>query len=118
MHLETHMHTKQAERRRAQRMDLACPITVANDEHGLQIAGRTLDVSDSGAMISIPVKMLPKLKEKLQVKLSVPRTTPNTRMLEQFVSPATVVRHQPLVDDNYIGMAIRFAKPMGLGLKV
>ena len=67
-------------------------------------------------MVSIPVKSLPELNEKIHVRVSLPRSTPNTHMVEHVDAGARVVRHQPLVDDNFVGLAVRFEAPIDLGL--
>ena len=112
------MSKNERERRRSTRMDVPCPIQVRDPRGQFEASGRTINISDGGAMLSLPVNSLPGLAKEMKVVFSVPRLTPNTRMFEQFECPATVVRHQPLTDDMLAGMAIRFTRPLDLGLEV
>ena len=107
-----------AERRRHKRMELACRATISSDKCGRQATGKTMNVSDGGAALSLPIESLPELKEMVRVRLSIPRSTPNTHMIEEFDTQATVLRHELLHDDRYAGMAIRFTKGVDLGLEV
>ena len=80
--------------------------------------GRTINISDGGALVSIPRDTAPEISANVNARFSVPRSTPNTYMLEQFASSACVVRRQALVDDSRAGVAVRFSKPLKLGLEV
>ena len=112
------MAQRHDERRRHKRTDLSCRVTVSCGKRDRQATGKTMNVSDGGAVLSLPVKSLPELKEMVHVRLSLPRSTPNTHMIEEFDTQATVLRHELLHDDRYAGMAIRFTKGVDLGLEV
>ncbi len=112
------MSGKQSEKRRYVRKDLSCPVTLL-DAKGLESTSlKTVNISDGGALVSIPLDRLPDCDEKLKLSLSVPRSTSNTFMLEDFETEGMVVRHQPLRDDRFAGVALKFAKPVKLGLEV
>lgn len=110
------MSTSQDDKRGQKRRELECPAVVADSSGEHLVNGRTVNISDGGAVISIPVKSLPDIQKRVRVKISVPRLTANTRMQEEFISDATVIRHQPLLDDSCVGMVIRFTEPMDFGL--
>jgi hypothetical protein len=112
------MSRQRPEHRRHKRLRLACPVTVCQSD-GQDIGRtRTLNVSNGGALVSLPVDRLPPCGCELRLTVSVPRSTPNTYMLEEFRSGATVVRHQALVDERRAGVAVRFTQPLELALEV
>ena len=112
------MPKQQYDRRKYYRTDVSCPVTVSAAGHSGQAKGNTLNLSDGGALLTIPINSMPGLAERVAVQLSLPRTTPNTRMYEDLASQATVVRHQPMIDERLVGVAIRFSKVMKLNLEV
>jgi c-di-GMP-binding flagellar brake protein YcgR len=82
------------------------------------VRAKAVDVSDGGAMLAVPIKVVPHLSERVRVVLSVPRETPNTRMVEEVSCEARVVRHQPLEDNEVVGVALQFQPAQTLGLEV
>jgi len=109
---------EQREQRKHERVELACPITVYDSAGEVLAKSKTLDISDGGALVSLPVESLPKIGLKANVTFSVPRSTPTTYMLEDFACRAEVVRHQPLIESNFAGLALRFDQAQELGLVV
>ena len=67
-------------------------------------------------MVSVPVEQLPHLNEIIKVKVSIPRTTANTHMFEEVNLAAMVIRHEPMMDDSLVGVALKFDQPLPLGL--
>jgi len=112
------MRNGTAERRENPRTDLSCPVSLYNRAGELIARAKTVNVSDGGMLVSIPVSALPKLEDRANVALSVPRSTPTTYMLEDFACAARVVRHQPMVDDAFAGVALAFDEPQDLCLEV
>ena len=110
------------ERRRHKRHRIPCPVRLLRSSkdkaNGEVVRGKTLDVSDGGAMLAVPIKAVPHLSERVRVVLSVPRETPNTRMVEEVSCEARVVRHQPLEDNEVVGVALQFQPAQTLGLEV
>jgi len=80
--------------------------------------GKTLNISNGGALLSIPVSLVPQISTDINVTFFVPRSTPNTYMLEEFASSACVTRREPLANESATGVAIRFSRPLELGLEV
>lgn len=107
-----------AERRKHKRHDLRCPIRLFS-RGGTQVAGsKTINISDSGAFVPLPLNFLPQATEPLNVAISVPRSTANTYMLEDFACRATVTRHQPVTDKDQMGVALCFVAPLNLAIEV
>ncbi len=111
------MAKQDEERREHKRHGLDCPVAVFCRGGQELTRGKTVNISDGGAFVSIPIKPIPDISADVNVTFSVPRTTPNTYMLEEFASPASIIRHQPLVDESLAGLAIRFDRPLELGLE-
>ena len=112
------MAKQKAERRSHKRMDMDCLIEILRNQAGRPIRGRTVNLSDGGAMVSVPIQSIPDLGEKVDVTISLPRSTPNSRMIETVSSSAKVVRHEPGVDDAVGFIAVQFPRPMDLDLEV
>jgi hypothetical protein len=106
----------QPERRRHQRYELECPIRLSDASGRIVAQTRTENLSDGGAFVGMSIEDLPPLTAPLAVKLSVPRTTPNTRMLEEFSCGARVVRHHPFKDERVAGVGLAFDEPLELML--
>ena len=106
-----------AERRRHTRFMVSCPVRLSQGE-AAEAAGKTANVSDGGILVALPRQVLPARGSLVDVLLRVPRTTPNTYMLEEFVSQARVVRHDPPGEGEAAAAALEFVRPMELGLEV
>lgn len=107
-----------AERRKHKRQAIACPVSLSGEDEKFLAQSKTLDISDGGAIFAVPSKSVPRLDQKVAIVFSVPRSTPNTYMLEEFTGRARIVRHQPLLDNEQVGVAIQFLPAMSLGLEV
>jgi len=112
------MPKKTAERRASPRMALCCPVSLYDPAGELLVQSRTVNISDGGLLVSVPVKTLGQLAESANVAFSVPRSTPTTYMLEDFACAARVLRHQPMVDDQFAGVALVFEESQQLSLAV
>jgi c-di-GMP-binding flagellar brake protein YcgR len=112
------MSGRTAERRENPRTDLRCAVSLYNRAGKLIVRAKTVNISDGGMLVSIPVRALPKLEDHADATLSVPRSTPTTHMLEDFACPVRVVRHQPMVDERFAGVALAFDEPQELSLEV
>jgi len=110
------MSNNESERRNHGRYNVGCPVSVSTDGSRLHAKGRALNISDSGALLAMPVDTVPRLRQKVQMRVSVPRTTPNTHMFEDFQLDATVVRHHPMVDNSLAGVAMKFTEMAELNL--
>ena len=106
------------ERRRHKRHEMACPLALLGADGAATARSKTIDLSDGGLLVSLPDDRAPESGAGLRVKLSVPRSTPNTYMLEEFGSSATVVRREPLAGKRLIGVALQFGEPLRLGIEV
>ncbi|HOF19081.1 MAG TPA: PilZ domain-containing protein [Phycisphaerae bacterium] len=105
------------ERRTHRRYDLSGPFDLLGG-NGAPAHARLLNLSDGGAFVSLPIGSLPSCGKRFDVRFIVPRATANTRMVEEFSCRATVVRHQPLFDDNFGGVGLQFAQPLQLAIEV
>lgn len=108
----------QSERRAHAREGLVCPVRVDSDVDNGHTGGYTLNISDSGAMFTVPITFLSNMPSNVKVSIAVPRTTANTHMLERVATEATIVRHEPMVDEEHVGIAVRFSTPLDLQLTV
>ena len=112
------MATRSDERRSHVRVPLPC-VTAIFDRAGRALArSRTKDLSNGGAFLHVPVTSLPEVGARINVTISVPRTTTNSRLLEDFAASARVVRHAPAGAADLSGMAIEFETPLNMMLEV
>ena len=77
-----------------------------------------LTAISGGVLLPIPIKVVPRVSERVRVLLAIPRTTPNTHMVEEVLCEARVVRHQPMENDEVVGVALQFQAPLTLGIEV
>jgi len=106
------------ERRRHKRLKLGCPVSFFTRGGKVVTKGKSSDISDGGTFVSVPVEAIDRLQGRLNLTFSIPRSTENTYMLEDFACQADVLRRQPLVDENLVGVAMAFANPIHLTLEV
>ena len=112
------MATQHAERRKHKRHDLSCPIRLFSQAGEQIAAGKTLNISDGGALVPVPGHILPRLRESVNLTVSVPRSTANTYMLEDFACCATVLRHEVVAADDQAYLAMEFVRPLHLAIEV
>ena len=112
------MNDWKSERRAHARTDVICPIALGGEAGGEKIPGRAMNLSDSGAMLTIPMDCLTGLTPDIKLTISLPRVTANTHMHEEVATEATVVRHEPMVNEDLAGVAVRFSAPLDLQLEV
>ena len=106
-----------AERRKHKRHRISCPLAMHRTGEKEPVKGKTVDLSDGGAMLPIPIKFVPRVSERVRVVLALPRSTANTYMLEEVACEARVVRHQPMEDNTVVGVALQFSPTQDLGLE-
>lgn len=106
------------ERRKHKRHRLSCGVAVQRASAKEPLKGKSIDISDGGLLLPIPIKVVPRVSERVKVLLAIPRTTPNTHMVEEISCEARVVRHQPMENDEVVGVALQFQTPLKLGLEV
>lgn len=116
------------ERRTHHRQPLVCDVwehsaagpdlTCSLDEGGL--AGRTLNVSDGGALIQLTrAPQGGRLRQggRIDLTVALPRSTADTYLIEHVRLPAEVVRVQTVCDDGPANaFAVRFTAPTDLQL--
>ena len=106
------------ERRAHLRVETPCPVSLF-DTRGQQFAeARAENVSDGGLFVVTPIETIPKFGSELQVAFKLPRSTANTFMYEKVKCKAKVTRHQPLVDTDQAGVALKFSQPLELMLEM
>ena len=106
------------ERRRHKRHEVRCPIRLCGEDGYVLVQAHTANVSDGGAFCVTGLDGLPPVGAVAPVEFALPRTTPNTRMLEDVSCTARVVRHQMPVDGRLAGAGIQFAEPLDLMIEV
>ncbi len=112
------MSQSHPERRAHKRYELRCPVTVTYQQPHQPLQAWTVNLSDGGALMSLPAGAELRPGQALRLGLRVPRTTPNTYMLEEFSSPAYVVRRQAGEDPAGGAVAVRFMPALELELEV
>ena len=105
------------ERRAYRRFDLACPVVVTDSEGNELLKTKTLNLSDGGALLTAPAKETIGLGQYVHVNVRLPRSTANTFMFENVSSDASILRHEPMKDHASVATAMKFTKPMKLGLE-
>jgi hypothetical protein len=104
------------DRRQYKRYELACPVVLLTGKNHVIGRGKTLNISDGGALIPMSDDHLPACGSKLDVRISVPRSTANSFMLEGFSSHAYVVRHEE--DNGTDCIAVRFQPAVNFAIEV
>ncbi len=106
------------ERRAHKRYPISCPVVITDREGNELFQTKTLNISNGGALMSVPIERTIPLGRSVRLLLRLPRSTPNTFMYEEVSSDAQVVRHQPMVDFSQAAAAVKFSKPLNLSLEV
>ncbi|TFG73953.1 MAG: PilZ domain-containing protein [Chrysiogenales bacterium] len=109
---------RHAERRLHTRMEISCPLAVADSAGRELFQIRTTNISNGGLYIETPVSNLPQegVPDEVHLRISVPRTTSNTFKLDEFRTAARLVRSDILADDDSAGIALQFVEPLALGV--
>jgi len=82
------------------------------------LRAKAVNISDGGMFLTVPLTSPPpKRDEVVEVVFSLPRSTPNTRMLEEVRSTGRILRHQPLKNDRLAGVALQFTHPLDLAVE-
>jgi len=106
------------ERRAYRRFESHGPVALI-DPQGKQLPGTRMEnVSDGGIFLTAPIDSLPPFGGEFDIKFKIPRTTPNTYMLEEVKTSAKVIRQQPMLDGDQIGVGLRFRQPLELMIEV
>jgi c-di-GMP-binding flagellar brake protein YcgR len=105
------------ERRRHKRHDLACPVSLADTAGTVLARSRSINISDGGMLFPVPGGPVPPRGAGVRVDFSIPRTTPNTRLLEERSSNGIVVREER-ADEASVRLAVQFDRPLDLELEV
>ncbi len=106
-----------SERRAHRRFDLACPVVVTDNAGNKLLDTKTLNLSDGGALLTVPTKQTIGLGQYVHVDVRLPRSTPNTFMFENISSDASILRHEPMKEHSSVATALTFTKPMKLSLE-
>ncbi len=112
------MSLQMAERRDNKRANLSCAVKLLDRAGQLMAESKTVNISDGGLMVTLPVDSLPSIGTRVNLEVALPRSTPSSFMLEKLTTQARVLRHQPMIDDRFAGAALRFAKSLKLTLDV
>ena len=112
------MSADRIDRRRHRRFDIACPISLLGENGRELAAAKATNVSDSGAFVTMDIRSLPPCNAQVKLKMSLPRSAPNTYMLEKIACAGTVLRHQPMKDERFAGVAIQFVAEQQLAIEV
>ena len=101
------------ENREHHRFSLSYPIRLFSSRGHEMAASETVNVSQNGAFLMVPVDQLPETGEILSVKISVPDDRYGGQALGDFTSEASVVRHHPPeADARHAGVALAFTRPL------
>ncbi len=105
------------ERRKHKRTRTRCPFTLFDSRGHIIGAGDTVDVSDGGALLSIPEAYDLEPKTKLEVAIFVPRKPRRADNLDLHASAAQVARHRVTKRGRKTGLAIQFSKPVSFSFE-
>ncbi len=101
------------ENREHHRFSLSYPIRLFSSRGHEMAASETINVSQTGAFLKIPLHQLPEPGEILNVTISIPEDCYHGEDLGDFTSEASVVRHHPRESDaDLAGVAVTFSKPL------
>jgi c-di-GMP-binding flagellar brake protein YcgR len=103
------------ERRRYARFGVDAAVSLFEDQREL-LSGRSLNISDGGALLAAPARPAPRVGQTVQVSLRLPRSTPNSFLLEDVACPAKIVRQQRYGSNGQTALALQFDQPLDLGL--
>ncbi len=106
------------ERRQHKRHELRCPVVVRGDDGEPLAETATVNISDGGVFVTVPIDSVPARGCPVRLDLRIPRQTTNTYMLEDVTRRATVVRHTALKDDGHAGVAVEFERDEPLQIEV
>ncbi len=106
------------QRRQHNRVKVECPVTFFTRSGEVAAKGKSVNLSNGGILVSIPVEEAGKIRGTVNLTFSVPRSTENTYMLEDFACQADILRRQALVGENSTGVAVAFTRPLNLDLEV
>lgn len=112
------MTGQRQQRRQHNRVKVECPVTFFTRSGEAAAKGKSVDLSNGGIFVSVPVEEAGDIRGTVNLTFSVPRSTENTYMLEDFACQADILRSQALVDENSTGVAVAFTKPLDLDLEV
>ena len=104
------------ERRWHTRVLLSVPITVQGEEHEILGTGRTVGISEGGALLLLPSEIIPRLGGTMFVELCVPGSVTGDGEPREVSSEAKILRHRPVKDRREL-VAIQFVMALELGLR-
>ncbi len=110
------MSVGRKERRAHKRFAVPCHAVVTDPAGRELLRAQTANISDGGALLSAPRGELIPVGRSVRLVMRLPRSTENTYMLEEVSSPASVVRHDRAATGE--ALAVRFLRPLSLGLEV
>ncbi len=111
------MTTSPRERRACGRFDLACPVIVTDSAGNELLKTKTLNLSDGGALLTVPIEQTIPLGQYVRMDVRLPRSTKNTFMFENISAEASILRHEPMIEHSSIATALTFTKPLKLQLE-
>lgn len=105
------------ERRAYRRVDLACPVVVTDTAGNELLRAKTLNLSDGGVLLTTPVEDAIPLGQPVHIDVHLKRSTANTFMFENVSTDVNILRHEAMQDHSHVATAMKFAKPIKLGLE-
>ena len=105
------------ERRAYRRFDLICPVVVTDSAGNELLRTKTLNLSDGGALLTMPTEQTIPLGQPVHIDMHLGRSTANTFMFENVSTDVNILRHEPMQDHSSVATAMKFTKPMKLGLE-
>ncbi|MCE5185803.1 MAG: PilZ domain-containing protein [Planctomycetaceae bacterium] len=104
------MESTIVEQRRNVRSDIAWPVSIWMPDANRFFNGKSVNVSQGGAYISLP--MTSPVREGHEVEVNFPRTTSLAKQKGQYarIKNARVIRvdRKQMLQDGCIGMAVQF----------
>ena len=105
------------ERRAYRRFNLACTVVVSDSAGKELMRTKTLNLSDGGVLLTTAIEDTIPLGQPVHIDVHLGRSTANTFMFENVSTDANILRHEPMQDHSSVATAMKFTKPMKLGLE-
>lgn len=104
------------EMRRYPRFELSCTIKLFNETGQKLAETRTVNLSDGGALVPVPLEAVPAVGSVLDLEIQVPSSPAGAGPITNFIGQARVIRHQDSDEADKKGVALEFLQPLPLEL--
>ncbi len=111
------MSADSAERRNYVRLALTCAVELIDATNQAVAHGRTINISNGGALVRIPIGSAPSLGSVVEMKMHVPHSRDGTGPTREFSAQVRILRCEQEADSDNTAVAMQFLEPLELGLQ-